>query len=121
MTHDPNGPTDDWDDGYIDPADFAAEAQERPGDHPWRSGRHRKPDDHLVVSILVTLFCCQPLGIAAIVFSAMTMSANSSGDYKTAQRHARLANQFNAWGFGLGIAYLAFIVLIVILSAAGGA
>lgn len=117
MTYDPSQEDDD----YIDPADFAAEAQERPGDYQWRSGRHRKPDDYLVYSILVALFCCQPLGIAAIVFSAMTMSANSSGDYKTAQRHARLANQFNAWGFGLGIAYLAFILLIMLMSIAAGA
>ena len=75
--------------------------------------------DRLVESILVSLFCCQPLGIVAIVFSALTMSANNSGDFDQAHRHAKTAGTFLSWGFGLGLVYIigvAFFAMIIALA-----
>ena len=47
--------------------------------------------DYLVFSILMTLFCCQPLGIAAIVFSALANGEKSAGNYPKAVNHAKNA------------------------------
>ncbi|HEV3250305.1 MAG TPA: CD225/dispanin family protein, partial [Puia sp.] len=40
-----------------------------------------QPKNWLVESILVTLFCCLPFGIAGIVFAAQVSSKWASGDY----------------------------------------
>ncbi|XAM00980.1 CD225/dispanin family protein [Phycisphaeraceae bacterium D3-23] len=89
--------------------------------HAPRHQRHNyKADDQLVSSILIMLFCCQPLGIVSTVFSALAMSANSSGDYDTAHRQANTARKCNAWGLGLGLAYLVFVVIIMVISIAAG-
>lgn len=46
---------------------------------------------NLVFAILVTIFCCLPLGIVAIVFSAIGMSRQSSGDFAGAASASRVA------------------------------
>ena len=46
---------------------------------------------YLVFSILTTLCCCLPLGIAAIVFSSKINSLQNSGDYAGAQAAAKKA------------------------------
>ena len=45
-----------------------------------------RPSTYLVWSILLTLLCCTPLSIAAIVTGAITNSRYNSGDYAGAQR-----------------------------------
>ena len=47
-------------------------------------GMPPKPNNYLVFSILVTLFCCLPTGIAAIVYSSQTDSAYYAGNYDAA-------------------------------------
>ncbi|MEM9414919.1 MAG: CD225/dispanin family protein [Planctomycetota bacterium] len=84
---------------------------------PHRQYNH-KADDNLVFAILMMLFCCQPLGIVAIIFSALAMSANNSGDFDTAHRQAAISKKCCAWGLGLGLAYILFIVVIMVLSMA---
>ncbi len=46
---------------------------------------------HLVLSILVTLFCCMPLGVAAIVYSAQVGGKQAAGDVEGARRSSRIA------------------------------
>jgi hypothetical protein len=79
----------------------------------------------LVESILVTIFCCQPLGIVAIVFSALAMSANGKGDYADAWEKSKKAKMFIWIGFGVGLAVgLAYGALMLLgggLAAASGA
>lgn len=41
---------------------------------------YRHIDDHLVQAILVTIFCCLPLGIPGIVYAAQVKSLLRSGD-----------------------------------------
>lgn len=80
------------------------------------------PAEHkLAQSILVTICCCPPLGIVAIVFSAMAMSANSAEDFVKAHDYATKANTFAWVSFWLGLA-LAVVrfVLTFALSASGG-
>jgi len=51
-------------------------------------------DDHLVFSILVTIFCCLPFGIPAIVFSALAKGKKEAGDYAGAKRDADKAQNW---------------------------
>ena len=48
-----------------------------------------KPSNNLVWAILATLFCCLPLGIAAIVFSTQVDSKWNAGDYEGALKAAK--------------------------------
>ncbi|XP_058051495.1 transmembrane protein PMIS2 [Ahaetulla prasina] len=69
--------------------------------------------DYLAYSIFTMLFCCLPLGIAALVFSIQTREANHSGNNMAAQRNSKLARKFSHAALGFGIVLL--IINIVIL------
>jgi len=71
------------------------------------------PKTWLVESILVTLFCCLPLGIAGIVNAAKVESRFNSGDYNGAKEASDDAKKWVSWSFGLGI------VIIIIYFIAG--
>jgi len=79
--------------------------------------------NYLVQSILVTLFCCLPLGIVAIVFAAQVNSKLTLGDLYGAQEASNKAKMWCWWSFGLGLAgvvlYLAFVVLMALTGMAG--
>ena len=78
------------------------------------------PPNHLVWAILSTIFCCLPLGIASIVFSAQVNSKYAAGDVAGAQDASDKARKFALWatiaGVVLGILY---ILLFVVLGIAG--
>lgn len=73
------------------------------------------PKNWLVESILVTIFCCMPFGIAGIVFAAQVNSKVNSGDYQGAADASASAAKWTKVGFWIGLAfliiYLAFIFL----------
>jgi hypothetical protein len=89
------------------------------GPHAEASYAQGQPEfnDHLLGSILVTIFCCLPLGIPAIVFAADARTKFADGNYSLARRSANTANTFITiafWlGFVNGIIYF-FIYLFVI-------
>lgn len=88
------------------------------GGQPVYSGPTGSPSPtYLVPSILVTLFCCQVCGIVAIVFSAIAMGKNSSGDYEGAQKAASTAKLWNWIGFGIGFV---FVLIYAALMVVGG-
>ena len=62
------------------------------------------PKNWLVESILVTLFCCLPLGIVGIVFAAQVNSKFAAGDHAGAISASKDAGKFTKIGFWLGIA-----------------
>jgi len=72
---------------------------------------------YLVWSILVTIFCCLPLGVPAIVFAAKIDNCNAQGDYAGAAENARKAKNFCIWGAVLSavfcIIYFVFMVLMI--------
>ena len=70
---------------------------------------------NLVLAIAVTIFCCLPLGVVAIVFAAIGMSREGSGDYAGAESAARTARIFIWISFGLGVATLVLYAIIFIL------
>lgn len=61
---------------------------------PGLNGDDRRVPDYLAVSILVTIFCCLPFGIPAIVYSAMAKSKKEAGDFDGAQKDAKQAGNW---------------------------
>lgn len=59
--------------------------------------------NNLAQSILVTLCCCMPLGIVAIIYSAQVNGKLAAGDVEGARESAKNAQTWAYWAFGLGI------------------
>ncbi|MDP4178430.1 MAG: CD225/dispanin family protein [Bacillota bacterium] len=57
-------------------------------------GANENVPNYLVFSILVTILCCLPLGIAAIVFSSQVDGKLRSGDYYGALDSSKKAKTF---------------------------
>ena len=53
-----------------------------------------KPKSNLVMAILVTLFCCLPMGIVSIVYAAQVDSKWHAGDWQGAERASRSAKNW---------------------------
>ncbi|MDR2117584.1 MAG: CD225/dispanin family protein [Planctomycetaceae bacterium] len=66
------------------------------------------PADYLIWSILSLVFCCLPLGIAALIFSIQCKTAFAAGRYEEAIKHSRTAFQCNL------IALIAGILVLII-------
>ncbi len=71
------------------------------------------PKTWLLESILVTLFCCLPLGIVGIINAANVSSKYESGDLEGAKKASQEAAKWTKYGFFAGlivvILYLVFI------------
>jgi hypothetical protein len=84
---------------------------------------NRPPKTWLVESILVTILCCLPFGIAGIVNAAKVESRFYSGDIDGAQRASSEAGKWTKIGFWLGVAgivlYFLFFVIIGVAGFAG--
>ena len=77
-----------------------------------------QPKNYLVESILVTIFCCQPFGIAGIVFASQVNSKYASGDYEGAKKASEDAKKWMKWGLIAGI--IVVVLYLVFLFALGG-
>ncbi|QNN42035.1 CD225/dispanin family protein [Pedobacter roseus] len=78
------------------------------------------PKNWLVESILVTLFCCLPFGIAGIVNAANVNSKYAAGDYAGAQAASAAAGKWTKIGFFVGIGvYVLYILFFVVLGFGG--
>lgn len=75
-----------------------------------------KPKNWLVESILVTLFCCLPLGIVGIVNASKVDSKYAAGDYAGAQASSLEAGKWTKIGFfvGLGVSLLYLIWMVIV-------
>jgi interferon-induced transmembrane protein/zinc ribbon protein len=70
--------------------------------------------NYLVQAILVTIFCCQPFGIVAIVYAAQVDGRAAGGDYEGATRASNSAKMWCWIAFGLGFAVMLIYGLIMI-------
>ncbi|OMC14712.1 hypothetical protein A5747_17940 [Mycobacterium sp. IS-836] len=68
-------------------------------------------------SILVTLFCCLPLGIVAIVKSSQVNGLWAQGQYAEAQAAADSAKKFVIWSAVIGVVVG---IIYAIIAIAGG-
>ncbi len=76
--------------------------------------------NYLVQSILVTIFCCLPLGIAAIIFAAQVNGKVQAGDIPGAMESSRKAKMFCWIAFGIGLAGVVIYLLMMVLGVAAG-
>lgn len=70
----------------------------------------------LATAIIVTIFCCWPFGIPAIVFAARANAALKNGD---AERALALNKSAKIWiwvSFGLGLAFALIYTLFNVLA-----
>jgi hypothetical protein len=68
--------------------------------------------NYLVQAILVTILCCLPLGIPAIIYSAQVNGKLASGDIAgamAASKNAKLFCWISFW-VGLGVSILGFMM-----------
>jgi len=73
----------------------------------------QKIPNYLAQSILVTLLCCLPLGIPAIVFAAQVNGKVAVGDVEGALNSSRKAKMWCWWALGLGLGLLVFRVALI--------
>lgn len=60
-------------------------------------------NNHLVLAILTTIFCCLPFGIVSIVYSVQVNSALAVGNYQLAQTNADKAKYWGMMALWIGI------------------
>lgn len=70
-----------------------------------------KVPDYLVHAVLVTVFCCMPVGIVAIFFAARAKTLSSRGEYVRAMEASEMAKASCWIGFGI-TAVISFFFLI---------
>ena len=76
--------------------------------------------NYLVGAILVTLFCCLPLGIPAIVFATQVNSKVAIGDIEGAKKASKNAMIWTFVSLGAGlVGGLIYILFMVIMAASG--
>lgn len=73
-----------------------------------------KPDNLMIWSILATVFCCLPFGIAAIVYSNKVDDRWNAKDYAGAMDAARNAKMFCLISLGGGILIFIFYIIMLI-------
>jgi hypothetical protein len=74
------------------------------------------PKNWLVESILVTIFCCMPFGIAGIVFASQVNSKFAAGDYNGAMQASLDAAKWTKIGFWIGIAVVAGSIILSLIT-----
>ncbi|MEP6513983.1 MAG: CD225/dispanin family protein, partial [Parafilimonas sp.] len=72
-----------------------------------------QPKNWLVESILVTIFCCLPFGIAGIVFATQVNSKWAAGDYNGAMQASKDADKWTKIGFFVGLAGIVLYLIAV--------
>jgi hypothetical protein len=64
-----------------------------------------KPNNWLVPAILVTLFCCNWLGIVGVVYAARVDTKYNHGDYAGATEDARQARLWTLIPLAIGVVF----------------
>ena len=63
-------------------------------------------------SILVTVFCCLPFGIAGIVFASKVSSLYAAGNYEAALQASKDAGKWTKIGFIVGLVVIVLYLLV---------
>jgi hypothetical protein len=70
-----------------------------------KAGLPPAPKNYLAWSIVVTLFCCVPLGIAAIIYSAQVNKKMAMGDFAGAEAASKMAKRLIIISVVLGVLF----------------
>ena len=67
-----------------------------------------------MVPAIISIFCCWPLAIAAIIFAAKVNGQVAAGDIAGAQDSSKKAKMFSFIAIGLGVGlWLIYIIMVV--------
>lgn len=90
--------------------------QQGTGYQTYAPGMTSPPNNHLVMAILTTIFCCLPFGIVSIVKAAQVNNLWSSGQYDAARTAAGDAKKWWMISAGVGVAvfvlYFGFVIAV---------
>lgn len=75
--------------------------------------------NYLWQSIVVTLLCCLPLGIPAIIFSAKVNGLVTAGQIEEAKKASSQAKMWCWISFGLGLVAITAQIIIQVLAFVG--
>lgn len=70
------------------------------------------PKTWMAESILVTVFCCLPFGIAGIVFASKVSSLYAAGNYEAALQVSKDAGKWTKIGFIVGLVVIVLYLLV---------
>src|SRR5205823_9566843 len=68
-----------------------------------------------LVQAIISIFCCWPLAIPAIIFAAQVNSKVAAGDVAGAQDSSKKAKMFSFIAIGIGIVIILIYVIMMIL------
>ena len=88
--------------------------------NPAFANYQQPPKTWLVESILVTLFCCLPLGIVGIINATRVESRFYAGDYRGAHEASIEAKRWTTISFWLGIAFYSIYFFFIIIGVVSG-
>jgi hypothetical protein len=74
------------------------------------------PKTWMAESILVTIFCCLPFGIAGIVFAAKVSSLYAAGKYEEAVEASNNAAKWTKIGFFVGLAVMVIYMIFLFIN-----
>ena len=80
-----------------------------------------KNENYLIEAILATIFCCLPLGIAAIVYAAKVNSAYENGNIDEAHEASQNAAKWVKFSVIGGIIFYVIYIFIFVIAGMGGA
>ena len=79
------------------------------------------PETHLAKAIVLTIICCWPLGIPAIVNAASVSSEFVAGNYEAAVRKSENARKWCNYTIIAGVAFWVIYIAIMVICAVVGA
>lgn len=74
-----------------------------------------------LVPAIISIFCCWPLAIPAIIFATQVNGKVAAGDMAGAQDASKKAKMFSFLAIGLGLAGILIYVIMVLVLGVGGA
>ena len=74
------------------------------------------PKTWMAESILVTIFCCLPFGIAGTVFAAKVSSLYAAGQYEEAVEASNNAAKWTKIGFFVGLAVMVIYMIFLFIN-----